>query len=108
MLDRLFDLLLSTDPVDRWLLEVCQSYGIDCTITWARVLTAMSSLFVATLVYFTVKLRRERWEVTRRACLCPLKRACRAVTTHASCTGAGTSGDRREEVQGTRGDLCEV
>ena len=70
MLQSIFALLAAPDPVDSWLYRICQSHGIDCTITWRRLLLALSASLAATVVYFFVRIRRARWEVTYTASLC--------------------------------------
>ncbi len=63
MFQNVLALLTALDPVDSWLYRICQSHGVDCTITWRRLITAFSALLVATIVYVIVSIRRARWEV---------------------------------------------
>ena len=71
MFQSILNLLAAPDPVDSWLYRTCQSHGINCTITWRRLLTALSAVLVATIVCIIFKIRRARWEVMYSASLHP-------------------------------------
>ena len=75
MFKRILELLVEPDPVDKWLSRICQSHGLDCTITWGRLFMTLCSLTAAIIVFFFIRFRRQRWEVKCQASLPSLKRS---------------------------------
>lgn len=63
MLLKALRMLLSEDPLDRWLLSICKEWGIQCIPTGWQLAWALVAALMCSTIYWLVCRDRGRWEV---------------------------------------------